>query len=421
MILRDLSALQEIVAAIPASPPSGVEAGPAVDPRMVTTYSPRSSWREEDPWGPASAQLFHTRVEDFACDLPGSAPGLVIGRNSDTLPVRNGWKGITPLARQSIHRACAALEDQRRRLAFWTVTLSPGQLDWLEAHDSWPAFQSAIRHRLVRALRRRGLRPLVVGVVELHPERSAKEGRPCPHLHVVFVGRQHGWGRWVLSTTDLDLIICKALVAAQCFDLGVEAAGNVQPVKRSVGAYLSHYMKKGSGPPPVCGRGFQLCPRQWFFQSRPMLGMVRALTVRLPLPFVAFCHDRWPVLVERGWGSWQQVAIPDPRAPAVYSILWESAAAVGLAIAWWQESLWEADWWLNHKLLYERPVACHHPQQHQHLRAASGLGCAGLPVDQQRPASQRSGERRPAAASHGDGGKDCGQFRPLHHCVLHAL
>jgi hypothetical protein len=207
----------------------------------------------------------------------------------------------------------------------------------------------------------------VVGVVELHPERSIKEGRPCPHLHVAFVGRQHRRARWALSTADLDLIICKALIAAQCFDLDVKAAGNVQPVKKSVGAYLSHYLKKGSGPPAVCGRGFQLCPRQWFFQSRPMLGMVRALTVRLPLPFVAWIHERWSVLPEQGWGTWQQVEIADPRAPAVFSILWESVAAVAAAIACWQECLWEAQWQANHRLLYDRSNPLKHPQRDQHL------------------------------------------------------
>jgi hypothetical protein len=241
------------------------------------------------------------------------------------------------------------------------VTLSPAQLDWIERYDSWPAFQSAIRHRLVRALRRRGLRPLVVGVVELHPERSVVEGRPCPHLHVAFVGRTHRRARWALTTADLDLIICKALIAAQCFDLEVRAAGNVQPVRQSVGAYLSHYMKKAQGSSLVCVGPAWLCPRQWFFQSRPLLQLVRSLTVRLPLPFVAFIHERWQVLSEAGWGEWQQVEIADPRAPAVFSILWESVAAVVEAIAWWQEAQWEADWWLNHSLTHVSHYSRQHP------------------------------------------------------------
>jgi hypothetical protein len=194
----------------------------------------------------------------------------------------------------------------------------------------------------------------VVGVVELHPERSAKEGRLCPHIHVAFVGRAHRWARWCLSTVDLDLIIVKALVAAQCFDLDVRAAGNVQPVRKSVGAYLSHYMKKGLSGFSVCGRSFQLCPRQWFFQSRSLLGLVRSLTVRLPLAFVAFCHERWGNLVEEGWASWQQVELPDPRAPSVFSILWESVEAVAAALSWWQVSTWDAEWRAIHQLTHGR-------------------------------------------------------------------
>jgi hypothetical protein len=374
VIVRDLAQLREVVASIPTAPDPAEAVGPAVDPRLVTSYSPRSSWRTADPWGPPSSQLFNTRPAEFACDLPGCAPGLVIGRNSDTPANRNGWKGITDNARRSIHRACAALEDQRARLAFWTVTLSPAQLDWIERYDSWPAFQSAIRHRLVRALRRRGLRPLVVGVVELHPERSAAEGRPCPHIHVAFVGRAHRRARWSLSTADLDLIICKALIAAQCFDLDVRAAGNVQPVRQSVGAYLSHYMKKGSASAVLCLGPFRTVPRQWFFQSRALLSLVRHLTVRLPLQFVAFLHERWSALCERGWGEWQQVEIADPRAPAVFSILWDSVAAVAAAIAWWQESLWDAEWQSNHLLLHVRTQPRQHPEHDQHLRTSRYVG-----------------------------------------------
>jgi hypothetical protein len=164
-----------------------------------------------------------------------------------------------------------------------------------------------------------------------------------------------------LGTADLDLIICKALIAAQCFDLDVRAAGNVQPVRRSVGAYLSHYMKKGHSSSMVCLGLPLLVPRQWFFQSRPLLHLVRHLTVRLPLPFVAFLHERWSVLSERGWGEWQQVVIADPRAPAVFSILWESVAAVAAAVAWWQEELWNVDWMANHLLLHDRANAGQHP------------------------------------------------------------
>ena len=394
MILRDLSRLRDLVAgwSAPSDAAAGVGLpgasslvcdrghmapqgfGPSVDPRLVTSYSPRVWWAPAEAGDSASSQLFNTRHADWACDLPGFALGLVIGRNSDTPGNRNGWKGITDNARRSIHRACAALEDQRARLAFWTVTLSPSQLDWIERYDSWPDFQSAIRHRLVRALRRRGLRPLVVGVVELHPERSAAECRPCPHIHVAFVGRAHRRARWALSTADLDLIICKALIAAQCFDLDVRAAGNVQPVRRSVGAYLSHYLKKSSSSSLVCLGPAYLCPRQWFFQSRPLLQLVRHLTVRLPLPFVAFLHERWSVISEQGWGEWQQVQIADPRAPAVFSILWDSVSAVVQALAWWQESQWQAEWDSNYRLLYERSHPGQHPQQHQHLRTASHVG-----------------------------------------------
>jgi hypothetical protein len=203
--------------------------------------------------------------------------------------------------------------------------------------------------------------------VELHPERSKAEGRPCPHIHVAFVGRSHSRARWALSTADLDLIIVKALVAAQCFDLEVKAAGNVQPVKKSVGAYLSHYLKKGAGSVGVCLGPFRTVPRQWFFQSRQLLQLVRRLTIRLPLPFVSFLHERWQVISDAGWGQWQQVEIADPRAPAVFSIIWDSVAAVAEALAWWQEAVWDADWKLNSDLGHGRSHPRQHPLRDQYL------------------------------------------------------
>jgi hypothetical protein len=143
-------------------------------------------------------------------------------------------------------------------------------------------------------------------------------------------------------------------MAAQCFDLDVRAAGNVQPVRRSVGAYLSHYMKKAYASSMVCSVLPRLVPRQWFFQSRPLLHLVRHLTIRLPLPFVAFLHERWSVISEQGWGEWQQVEIQDPRAPAVFSILWDSVAAVAAAMGWWQELIWDARWKSLHPLAVGR-------------------------------------------------------------------
>lgn len=370
MILRDLPALAAAVGTAPPCGRPGRSGGVFVDPRLITSYSPRVAWRDAADETHCDDRLFATRVADFACDLPEADPGLVTGRNSDTPPIRNGWQGITHGARRTVARSCCALEAMRKRLAFWTVTLSPAQLDRIEARDTWPEFQNALRHRLARALKARGLRALVIGVVELHPERTRKEGRPCPHLHLCFVNRQHAWGRWILSTADLDLIICKALVAAGCFDLDVRAAGNVQPVKKSVAGYLSHYMKKGSGPWPTeshhSGEGaWRLLPRQWFMQSRPMAELVRMMTVRLPLAFVAFCHERRSHLLEQGWAEHAQVAIPDPRAPAVYSFRWASVGSVAAALAWWQETVWDLWWVGNYRLIHDRAQPGQHPEPDQ--------------------------------------------------------
>jgi hypothetical protein len=235
------------------------------------------------------------------------------------------------------------------------------QLDELEERDSWPVFQNAIRHRLHRALRRKGFRALVVGVVELHPQRSRDEGRPCPHLHVCFEGRQHRRGRWALSLEHLDTIIQQALAAAGVTDLDVKACGNTQGVKKSVARYLSKYLSKGCGRPAVCGRGFELCPRQWWFQTRELAALVRYCWVRLPLRFVAWVHRHHEELEQRELLWWRPIPLPDPRAPSTYGIKWPGIAELALTIAGWQEAEWDAEWLENHELLHGRALLGQHP------------------------------------------------------------
>jgi hypothetical protein len=274
---------------------------------------------------------------------------------------------LTDQGRREIARSCAVLDDSTGRLAFWTVTLSPAQWDEIEALDSMAAFSEAIRHRLHRALRRRGLRALVIGVWELHPKRSRDEGRPVPHLHVCFEARQHRKARWALSRERLDWIIVQALVAARVSDRALVANGQVQPVKKSVGRYLSHYMKKGGAPLAVCGRGFQLCPRQWWFRTAALKRLVGGLAVALPLRFIAWVHQNHGPLewAELLW--WAPVALPDARAPATYSVQWRGVSELAQAIARWHESEWEAEWRETFQLLHVLSRPRQHSQHDQHL------------------------------------------------------
>jgi hypothetical protein len=68
----------------------------------------------------------------------------------------------------------------------------------------------------------------------------------------VFQGKRPGRRVWALHRTVLDRIILRALGLAGVEGQDVSAAGNVQPVRRSVAGYLSKYLSKGSDLSDLC-------------------------------------------------------------------------------------------------------------------------------------------------------------------------
>lgn len=344
MITRDLPAIGALMDGALSSVDREASGPPVVDSRLHCSYSPRANWRYETPPPTDHGSLWGHSARVAGPWAEPAPLGLSLARNSYTPPKRNGWKGLTDTGRKAIHRSCAVLDDATGRLVFWTVTLSPVQLQQLEELDAWPQFQNALRHRLVRALQKRGFRAWVIGVVEMHPQRTRSVQKPQPHIHVCFEGRSHRRGRWWLSLETLDAIIVKALKAAGVTDLDVKACGNAQGVKRSVGRYLSHYMKKGTVPPANHGEGWELCPRQWWFQSRGLRAVVLRTVARLPVRLVLWIHRNHDALEEECLLWWRRMMIADPRAPATYGVQFQGLESLALVVARWQEAEWEAEW-----------------------------------------------------------------------------
>jgi hypothetical protein len=303
-----------------------------VDARGVVTYSPWAMARAAA--GAAAAAVGSPAVGAPAED--GAVLDLAPDRNSEN-PVRNGVHGLTGYGKKQIRRGCALLEGDRALLAFWTITLPPDAMDEIHRLDCWDRFQDALRHRLVEVLRLAGLVPQVVGVAELHPERSEREGRACPHLHVAFVAKRNRWHCWLIDRWRLDAIIRQAL--GRCGIRGVDCsrAGKAVGVKKSVGRYLSKYISKGGSLPAVCGRQIQGVPRQWWFMSRPLLRRVVETTVPMPPGFLAFLHESRDALVASGALRWGQVEGLEPRAPAVFWFAWRDAGALLDLWAAWHE------------------------------------------------------------------------------------
>lgn len=331
-----MAALSQRLAALAGEIGHGTEAsrgagGPSVDPRLTTTYSP---WALEH----AARKAADCAPPEAAGAPPeGGPPGLVSGHNPKTLS-RYGLRGLTHVGRRTVRRAACLLEEDRRCVAFWTITLPDQAAARVFDLDCWHAFQARIRQELGRRLREAGLPARFVAVAELHPARSARAGRPIPHLHVVFQGKLNRWHRWALDRWQLDGIIAAAVRTATGESCDTAAAGNVQPVKKSVARYLSKYITKGREPGPVCVAQGQGLPLQWWFISQGLRAEVAAATVRLPVPFVRWLHEHGDALAHLGELQRGSVDVVAPGAPAVWWIQWSGAGAVGRCWGRWLAS-----------------------------------------------------------------------------------
>ena len=327
-------------------------------PRLKTTYSPRASWTEWKGFGPDRRPSMPewARVWDYG--PAAAALGLSLERNSKR-PPRYGLKGLPAAGRKQVWRSLALLEEKRSLLSFWTVSLPTEALLDLLRLGTWDQFQDRVRKELARKVQAVGLPALVIGVVELQPKRSRATGLPCPHLHVVFQGRTRRGAPWALSPSDLDGVILAALATAGVHapadcdrDQWIRSAGNVQQVKKSVRAYLSKYMTKGSGDCAqwVGSKAEGLIPRQWWFWTKPMRALVLEHIFPLAFGFVVWVHEMRHELEKAGLLRVRLLPLSDPAAPLTYEISWLRCEFLAQVVYLWQTDQWDAEWYGKHRL-----------------------------------------------------------------------
>ena len=171
--------------------------------------------------------------------------GLSLPRNSQNKS-RQGLRGITPQGKKAVRWSCRLLEDMRRRMAMWTVTLRDEDYLALSTSGKWPEFQRRIHDLLVRYLKAHGDQALVIGVCEIGPKRFARTGRPDPHIHVITSGwgRRRPDGQWLLCPDAMDDLVAKACQYAGLPSAPRPSASRVEPVLHSVASYMSKYLTK---------------------------------------------------------------------------------------------------------------------------------------------------------------------------------
>jgi hypothetical protein len=191
----------------------------------------------------------------------------------------------------------------------WTVTLPVEVAEWVDrTPDGIQRLGDTIRRRFGEALRRACERESARVRVPV-PDHFAYVAEPQKagriHWHYVFRCKSRRGRPWLLGKGALDRLIRNAFLSVCGAPYPVTAAGNVQALRSSPGAYLSKYLRKGhgvTGADAVLSRGWTLnmVPHQWWGASRSALALVRSLTFELPRVAVNWLSREWPALARAG-------------------------------------------------------------------------------------------------------------------------
>ena len=241
----------------------------------------------------------HPDLKVYCCSerlSGGSAPlGLSIEGNSQNKG-RRGISGMPHSATRKVRGMLTLMEDFRERLCFGTCSLPDEDLHRMAGTDIWPRFQRRYIDLITQHLKQHGDEALVVAVVEIGDIRARRTGRPMPHIHFVCsgYGKRKKNGRWLFDRRDHDLIIAKAAQYAGLPRTDRRAAGNIQPIRKSVKNYVSKYLTKQCPVKEVdLSDGYEdLIPRQWWNRSESACALLDGHLFKLPQGFAAFIVQR---------------------------------------------------------------------------------------------------------------------------------
>ena len=212
------------------------------------------------------------------------AMGLSKLTNSEAVKKRRGTRGITALGKRRVRECCELLQRRygRTRLTFCTLSL-PSLPDWEmeKICDGWAGLVHKLQKAIAVRQRRAGLPVSTVGVTEIQPERSEREGRPVLHLHLVWVGRSRG-SNWSVSTREIDQIWGTLLSNVLERDVNVGSACKLQSVRKSASGYLGKYLSKGYEQTNRWSNTwyFGWLPTAWWFASLALRRACESLSLR---------------------------------------------------------------------------------------------------------------------------------------------
>lgn len=267
---------------------------------------------------------------------PGA--GLVEGSQLDAHPEgaegRRGMNGLTRYGARCVEDLCQLANEDRGLYGLWTVTLPPDVAASLDSiSDGASRWVDVIRRRFGEAHRRacgrqRGSSGAPIASLWWFVVEPQKAGRI--HIHFVFRSKLRRGRPWLLGKGQLDRLIRNSFRAITGAAWPCPYAGNVQTIKRSMGRYLSKYLRKGSGnggAGAVLAGGWSpnMIPRSWWGCSTPARGWLRRYVFELPSVLVAELSLHWRDLAAAGVLEARIWDPPDPAAPSLLIGTWEGA------------------------------------------------------------------------------------------------
>lgn len=246
---------------------------------------------------------------------------------------RRGLRGLTRYGAGVVEDLCQLTRQDQFCYGFWTVTL-PHEVALVldQQADGWQRFADTIRRRFAEALKRAAAaeserRRFPVPAHWWFVAEPQKSGRP--HLHFVFRCKARRGTGWLLGKGRLDRLIRNAFRTVTGTAYPVVAAGNVQAIRRSAGAYLAKYLRKTgetNSADAVLRNGWtlNLVPHQWWGCSRCALAFLRAHCWELPRIAVNWLSREWPALAAAGAIDCRLWQPEDDGAPAIVCGRWRS-------------------------------------------------------------------------------------------------
>lgn len=216
-------------------------------------------------------------------------------------PVRKGQKGITSDGARMVRNGAFLLQKRygKKRMAMATPTLPeiPEYLPiWCEL---WPELIRKLQQEIQRELKRNDAPEHIVGVTEIHPERSERLGYAVPHAHLLYIAwdgesyDKEGKIKWYVSANRFRIIwyriLVNAVVSMGIYDKSIKmplARFNVKQIRKSAEGYLGKYMSKGKKHlQEMVEKGVDKnsLPRHWWHCTGVMRKVIKGQIAELPI------------------------------------------------------------------------------------------------------------------------------------------